>query len=291
MKINPIMLNHPGTLYIVATPIGNLQDMSQRAIEILQTVNSIAAEDTRHSAYLLQHFSIKTALLSCHEHNETKRTAQLLSRLQQGESIALISDAGTPLISDPGYILVREARNLGIRVVPIPGPCAAIAALSAAGLPTDRFVFEGFLPAKTKLRRERLMALCGEPRTIIFYEAPHRILDFLQELQKVLGGERQMAIARELTKLFETIHAGTISEMITWITADANQQRGEIIVLVAGVEAVSPIENTISAEHVFAVLLKALPLKQAAELVAKITGERKNALYQRALQIKDRSLK
>ncbi len=283
MKINQL-----GILYIVATPIGNLQDISLRAIDVLKTVNCIAAEDTRHSQHLLQHFSIKTPLLSLHEHNESERASQLIHRLQRGESIALISDAGTPLISDPGYLLVRDVKSVGIQVTPIPGACAAIAALSASGLPTDRFIFEGFLPAKSKLRKERLAALKTEPRTIIIYETPHRILDSLQEMQQVFGKDRLIVLARELTKIFETIKSGSIEEIIQWVTVDTNQQRGEIILLVSGADVISnPKDNiTLSSEAILTVLLEALPLKQAVAIAAKITGERKNNLYQRALLIK-----
>ncbi len=281
-------INHSGTLYIVATPIGNLKDISLRAIETLKTVNCIAAEDTRHSKHLLQHLGVTTPLISLHEHNEEARANQLIDRLRQGESIALISDAGTPLISDPGYILVMRVKNADLSVVPIPGACALIAALSVSGLPTDRFVFEGFLPSKTKLRKERLEALQSEPRTLIFYEAPHRILESLKTMQEVFGRDRQMVLARELTKMFETVRSGAIGEIVDWVTQDENQQRGEIIVLVEGVE-VAPIaaEHLVSHDKILRTLLETLPLKQAAEIAAKITGERKNDLYERALLIKN----
>lgn len=281
-------LNNLGILYIVATPIGNLQDMSLRAIDVLKSVNWVAAEDTRHSASLLQHYAITTPTFSLHDHNEREQTSTLLQRLQQGESIALISDAGTPLISDPGYFLVREARLLGIQVVPIPGPCAAIVALSAAGLPTDRFIFEGFLPAKTKGRVDRLTALRSESRTMIFYEAPHRILDLLEDIQTVFGQDRIVVVARELTKKFETIRSGEIAELIEWVKQDPNQQRGEMVVLVAGVT--EPVAN-IPGQEVLLLLLEHLPLKQAVEIAAKITGERKNELYEMALLIKNQKNK
>ncbi len=273
------------SLYIVATPIGNLQDMSLRAIEILKTVNLIAVEDTRHSAPLLQHFSIQTPMLALHEHNERERVRLLLERLQQGESIALISDAGTPLISDPGYHLVREAREKGIRVIPIPGPCAAIVALSAAGLPTDSFVFEGFLPVKATARTVSLEQLRNESRTLIFYEAPHRILETLEAMQTVFGDERRVVIARELTKKFETIQSGTLAEIVAWVKNDSNQQRGEIVLLVEGAEESSKV-NEQDTERTLHILLDALPLKQAVDLAVKITGQRKNELYQRALKYK-----
>lgn len=284
------MKNHSGTLYIVATPIGNLKDISQRAIEILHNVACIAAEDTRHSKQLLQHLAITTPLISLHEHNEETRANQLINRLQQGESIALISDAGTPLISDPGYILVKEVKKADIPVVPIPGPCALIAALSVSGLPTDRFIFEGFLPSKAKLRKERLETLQSESRTLIFYEAPHRILESLQAMQEVFGPDRQMVLARELTKLFETIRSGTINEIVDWVMKDENQQRGEIIVLVEGAQIPSAEEiSVVSHDKILMALLEDLPLKQAVEIAAKITGQRKNDLYEQALSIKQNS--
>lgn len=275
-----------GTLYIVATPIGNLQDMSLRAVEVLQAVDCIAAEDTRHSLPLLRQFAINTKTISLHEHNERERANELLKRLQQGESIALISDAGTPLISDPGYFLVHEARQLGIRIVPVPGACAAIAALSAAGLPTDRFIFEGFLPVKSKARQERLQALVHESRTLIFYEAPRRILDLLYGIKLVMGAERKVVLARELTKIYETIHEGSASELIAWVEQDSNQERGEMVVLVEGLKAISLDKKTLEVEHVLSILLDALPLKQAVELTAKITQNKKNDIYDRALQMK-----
>lgn len=279
MKINQF-----GTLYIVATPIGNLQDMSSRAIETLQKVNCIAAEDTRHSFTLLQHFSIKTPMISLHEYNERERATHLLDRLSQGESIALISDAGTPLISDPGYFLVREVRAAGIKVIPIPGPCAAIAALSATGLPTDRFVFEGFLPTKSKLRKERLAALSKETRTMIFYEAPHRIISLLRDLEQQFGAEHRGVIARELTKVFETIYSGTLTQLLAWVE-DKNQQRGEIVVIIEGAEETPVLEKPIETDHILSVLMSSLPLKQAVEMAENITGQRKNDLYKRALAI------
>ena len=279
-------INHFGTLYIVATPIGNLKDMSPRAIEILQMVDSIAAEDTRYSGALLQHFFIKTPVFALHEHNERERASLLLKQLQEGKSIALISDAGTPLISDPGYFLVREARQAGITVVPIPGPCAAIVALSVAGLPTDRFVFEGFLPAKSKQRLQQLEKLRDETRTIIFYEAPHRILDLIEDMQKIFEETRIVVIARELTKRFETIYSDTLINVKRWIENDTNQQRGEIVVLVEGAKEIPAEKNQAATQALLTILLETLPLKQAVEIAAKITGERKNDLYQQALEMK-----
>lgn len=278
MKINDF-----GVLYIVATPIGNLKDITFRAVEILQAVDVIAAEDTRHSVSLLQHYAVKTPVISLHEHNERERAAQILERLIQGEAVALISDAGTPLISDPGYFLVKEARNKGIRVVPIPGPSAAITALSAAGLPTDKFIFEGFLASKSKQRKDNLRALVNESRTIIFYESPHRILDLLLDMQEVLGGERMLVIARELTKKFETIREGTVNDLIEWVKSDENQQRGEIVVLLEGTKIK---ENPDEIKKILSILLESLPVKQAVDLTTKITGQRKNDVYALALQLK-----
>lgn len=279
-------INTQGILYIVATPLGNRQDITLRAIETLKTVDLIAAEDTRHSLVLLQHFNVSKPLFALHEHNEREQAEKLIQRLQQGESIALISDAGTPLISDPGYHLVQAVRDQNIRVVPIPGACAAIAALSVAGLPTDRFVFEGFLPAKSALRVQRLQVLQSETRTMVFYEAPHRICDLLDDLQKVFGGDRKMVIARELTKMFETIRSGSVSEIINWVAADANQQRGEMVVMVAGADKTIEQIETASVDEVLELLLSELTVKKAAELAAKLTGKRKNELYQRALELK-----
>jgi 16S rRNA (cytidine1402-2'-O)-methyltransferase len=276
-----------GTLYVVATPIGNLDDISARALRVLGGVALIAAEDTRHSARLLQHFGIGTPLAACHEHNERDQGGRFLARLQAGEDVALISDAGTPLISDPGFHLVRQARAAGVPVVPVPGPCALIAALSAAGLPSDRFVFEGFLPAKAAARRARLESIKEESRTLIFYEAPHRILECLEDFEAVFGGERQALLARELTKTFETLKGLPLTELRAWVAADSNQQRGECVLLVAGWQAPDG-EDAVGAEalRVLDLLLEELPLKRAAALAAEITGVRKNLLYQLALERK-----
>ena len=274
----------PGSLYVVATPIGNLDDISARALRVLREVTLIAAEDTRHSVRLLQHFGIETPLAACHEHNERDQGGRFLARLQAGEDVALISDAGTPLISDPGYHLVRQARAAGINVVPVPGACALIAALSAAGLPSDRFIFEGFLPAKSVGRKARLEAVKEEPRTLIFYEAPHRILECLQDMELVFGGERLALLARELTKTFETLKGLPLEELRAFVEGDSNQQRGECVVLVAGWTAPEN-EDAIGGEamRVLDLLLKEMPLKRAAALAAEITGVRKNVLYQAAL--------
>ncbi|SDB03546.1 16S rRNA (cytidine(1402)-2'-O)-methyltransferase [Pseudomonas sp. NFACC13-1] len=274
-----------GSLYVVATPIGNLDDISARALKILREVALIAAEDTRHSQRLLQHFGISTPLAACHEHNERDEGSRFITRLLAGDNIALISDAGTPLISDPGYHLVRQARAAGISVVPVPGACALIAALSAAGLPSDRFIFEGFLPAKAVGRRARLEAIKEEPRTLIFYEAPHRILECLQDMELVFGAERQALLARELTKTFETLKGLPLTELRAFVENDSNQQRGECVVLVAGWTPPQS-EDAVSGEamRVLNLLLEEMPLKRAATLAAQITGERKNVLYQVALE-------
>jgi 16S rRNA (cytidine1402-2'-O)-methyltransferase len=274
-----------GSLYIVATPLGNLQDISLRAIETLKWVDCIAAEDTRHSQSLLQHYGISKQLISLHEHNERERALPLIERLREGQNIALISDAGTPLISDPGYVLVHQVRKMGIKVIPIPGACAAIAALSASGMPTDRFTFEGFLPTKSHARNYRLNLLKNETRTMVFYEAPHRILALLEELLVVFGGKRQAVMARELTKRFETIHSDGLQALIEWAKTDSNQQRGEIVMVVAGA-AEEVITKTVDTELLLMELLKYLPVKTAAEIAANVTNEKKNTLYKRALELK-----
>ncbi len=272
-------------LYVVATPIGNLEDWSPRAQAVLRQVSLIAAEDTRHSGRLMQHFGIDTRLLALHDHNEASRIEGLLEMLAQGQSLALISDAGTPLISDPGYRLVAAAQAAGVTVVPVPGACAAIAALSAAGLPSDRFVFEGFLPAKAGARQQRLQELLTEPRTLIFYEAPHRVLECLQDMLLVLGPERRGVLARELTKAFETVRQRPLGELAAWVAADANQQRGEIVLLLEGAPQLADSQQQ-EGERVLRLLLPALPLKQAAALAAEITGAKRNALYEAGLRIK-----
>lgn len=275
-----------GVLYVVATPIGNLDDWSPRAVATLKAVSVVAAEDTRHSGRLLQHFNIPTRLVAVHDHNEAGRVQGLLDQLGRGDDIALISDAGTPLISDPGYRLVAAAQSAGFRVVPIPGACAAIAALSAAGLPSDRFIFEGFLPAKTAGRRERLQQLAGETRTLMFYEAPHRIVECLQDMVAVLGGDRRIVLARELTKTFETVRQYSLTEMLAWVSTDPDQQRGEIVLVLEGAPEAAGEQDWQEADRVLGILLAELPVKQAAALAAGITGMKKNALYERALALK-----
>jgi len=279
-------LDQQALLYIVATPIGNLADMVPRAIEVLQCADLVAAEDTRHSQRLFSHFDIDTPLVAYHDHSDDKRTGQILQRLEEGQTVALISDAGTPLISDPGYRLVREARARGVKVVPVPGACAFTAALCAAGLPSDRFSFEGFLPAKAGAREKALQALANDPHTLIFYEAPHRVLDTLEAMAAVFGGAREAVIARELTKAFETIHLAPLAEMVDWVRADSNQQRGEIVLLIRGAERNSAAELDTEAERVMKLLLAELPPRRAAALAAEITGVNKKALYNWSLQQK-----
>ncbi|HVE43801.1 MAG TPA: 16S rRNA (cytidine(1402)-2'-O)-methyltransferase [Gammaproteobacteria bacterium] len=273
-----------GVLYVVATPIGNLQDMSLRGVEILQQVDRIAAEDTRHAIPLLKHFLINKPMLSLHDFNERDRSAALLHYIQAGESIALISDAGTPLISDPGFHLVREAHAQGVRVVPIPGACAAIAALSAAGLPSDRFTFEGFLPAKAESCKNRLLSLLHEPRTMIFYEAPHRLLAVLQMMHEVFGN-RKAVVARELTKIYESVMLNDLSELVAFYEKHTDKQRGEVVLVVSGGVEETGETKEVRAEDVLRILLADLPLKQAVSLAAQITGCRKNLLYEMALKM------
>lgn len=275
-----------GTLYVVATPIGNLQDITLRAIEVLKKVDRIAAEDTRHSAPLLKHLSINKPSISMHEFNERDRIAVIIDYMHEGESIALISDAGTPLISDPGFHLVRAAKEQGLKVVTVPGACAAIAALSVAGLPTDRFTFEGFLPAKTEARRNRLAKLLHEDRTMIFYEAPHRLLATLQTMREVFGSDRQAVVARELTKVYESVKTDDLQELEKYYAEHELEQRGEIVILVEGIDEEESESKEVIPEHVLDILLEELPVKQAAALASKITGERKNVLYDMALEKK-----
>ena len=274
-----------GTLYIVATPIGNLGDMVPRAIDILHKVSVIAAEDTRHSAKLLQHYGIQTKTMAYHDHSDEVRVQGIIDRLIRGDNIALISDAGTPLISDPGYRLVHAARQHGIRVEPIPGACALIAALSASGLPSNRFCFEGFLPAKNTAREQVLQALMDDPRTLIFYESPHRIEASLQSVLAVLGEQREIVLAREITKTFETFLAGTVAEVIQLLETDPNQKRGEMVLMIKGFEQLKEKVVDAETERLLGLLCEELPLKKAAALAAKITGLKKNALYQYGLEM------
>jgi len=276
-----------GVLYVVATPIGNLLDISARALEVLRKVVLIAAEDTRHSRKLLAHYGIGTPLLALHEHNEREVTEKLLRRLAAGEDIALVSDAGTPLISDPGFYLVRAARQARLRVVPVPGASALIAALSVAGLPSDRFMFEGFLPSRQAARRQRLETLAAATATLVFYESSHRICDSLRDMADCLGGKREATVARELTKTFETLMHDTLDGLVQQVEADADQQKGEFVVLVAGAPARERSAIDEATVQMLEVLLSELPLKQAAGLVARITGLSRNALYEQGLKIKE----
>ena len=272
------MTTTAGKLWIVATPIGNLDDLSPRARDVLGKVDLIAAEDTRHSAPLLRHFGVGTRCVALHEHNERDASVDLVARMQGGASIALISDAGTPLISDPGFRLVRAAREAGVEVSAVPGPCAAIAALSIAGLPSDRFVFEGFLPPKSSARQSHLESLRSETRTLIFYESSHRILDTLRDAATVFG-ERQAVVARELTKLYETVLDGTLPELCERVAADADQQRGEFVVLIAGSSDVADAARLIEGRRVFELLRDEMPPGRAAKLASAISGAPRNALY------------
>lgn len=282
-------MSNTGILYIVATPIGNLKDISQRAIDTLQSVDFIAAEDTRHSARLLQHFAISTRTISLHEHNERDRTQELISLLKQGRDIALITDAGTPLLSDPGFYLVNTAREANIIVTPIPGPCAAIAALSAAGLPCDSFIFVGFLSAKSTTRLQQLDELKRETRTLIFYEAPHRILQMITDLSEIFGSDRKAVIAREITKTFETFFSDALAGIKQWLSNDSQQQQGEFVVLVHGAEKMTESDqSTLKTREILNILLGELSVKQAVSLTTKITGENKNRVYQWALEDKNK---
>ncbi|HAD30779.1 MULTISPECIES: 16S rRNA (cytidine(1402)-2'-O)-methyltransferase [unclassified Methylophaga] len=281
------MKDTTAALYIVATPIGNLADISARAIEVLSSVDVIAAEDTRHSKYLLQHHGIETSTISLHEHNEQQRSELLLSRIAAGESIALISDAGTPLISDPGYRLVNMAREQGIKVIPIPGACAVIAALSASGLSAERFAFEGFLPPKSTARLQALKSLANEPRTLIFYESPKRMVASLQDMLTVFGGDRKACLARELTKMFETIVTLPLAELVDVVINDANHQKGEIVLLVEGQAAVVDSDEA-EEVRVLQILLDEVSLKQAAAITASILGIKKNKAYEMALKLQQK---
>lgn len=278
-----------GALYVVATPIGNFDDMSPRAIAVLKGVDLIVAEDTRRTGLLLSALGIATRQQSLHAHNETDKADFLLQKLKEGASMALVSDAGTPLVSDPGSYFLAKAHEQGVKVVPIPGCCAAIAALSVAGMPAERFIFEGFLPTKSTARQERIRLLAKEPRTLILYEAPHRIVACLQDLVVVLGAERRAVIARELTKTYETIRKGALPDLLSWVMGDDDQQKGEFVVVIAGKEPEATADNA-ALSQILAVLLEELPLKQAVNLAAKITQEKKNTLYSLALDIQKNSL-
>jgi 16S rRNA (cytidine1402-2'-O)-methyltransferase len=281
-----------GRLYVVATPIGNLGDLAPRAREVLSECALIAAEDTRHTGVLLRHFGIQTAMLSLHDHNELQRTPELIAKLESGASIALVSDAGTPAISDPGFDLVRAAAAAGIEIVAVPGPCAAVAALSIAALPTDRFCFEGFLPARRAARRARLDELAAEPRTLVFYESPHRVREMLEDCAARLGAARSATLAREITKVHETAYRGSLSQLAQRAGEEADLARGEIVLVVAGAAPPASAGEGGADGHggaldrVLGPLLAELPLKQAARLAAQIAEVRDNEAYKRALQLK-----
>ncbi|BBP02120.1 16S rRNA (cytidine(1402)-2'-O)-methyltransferase [Sulfuriferula nivalis] len=276
-----------GTLYVVATPIGNLGDITQRALDVLKTVELVAAEDTRHSGQLLSRLGISVKFVALHEHNEQRATPFLIADLQAGKNVALITDAGTPAISDPGTLLVAAAHEAGIRVVPVPGASAVVCALSAAGIYAPNWLFYGFLPAKASHRRDALVQLKALPYTLIFYEAPHRIVECVEDLAATLGGDRRITFARELTKLFENIHSLPLSEASEWLAADANRQKGEFVLIVEGAKEVEDNPEQQHLRETLAVLLEELPLKQAAHIAAKLTGIKKNTCYKLALTMRD----
>ena len=274
------MAERTGKLWVVATPIGNLEDLTPRARGVLAGVDLIAAEDTRHSAALLRHFGIGTRTFALHEHNEREACVELVRRLRDGAQVALISDAGTPLVSDPGFRLVRAAREAGVAVSPVPGACAAVAALCVAGLPSDRFVFEGFLAAKPAARRARLGELASDTRTLIFYESGHRVAATLADMAQVFGAQRAAVLARELTKVFETVLDAPLGELARRVAADADQQRGEIVLLVAGAAADAAAARLVEGRRVFELLRKELPPSRAAKAASEITGAPRKLLYQ-----------
>lgn len=282
-----------GTLYVVATPIGNLSDLSPRAVATLKNCDLIAAEDTRHTGILLKHFQISTPQLSLHDHNEGARAPQVIALLREGKSVALVSDAGTPAISDPGFELVRAVAATGMNVVAIPGPCAAIAALSIGALPTDRFCFEGFLPARGAARKLRLKSLETEPRTLVIYESPHRVRETLEDCVTAFGEARAATVVREATKLHETTYRGSLRELLEKSSTDADFSRGEIVLLIGGAMRADSADGDSQAksrlDQVLIALLAELPLKQAARLAAQITGARDNEAYKRALFLKEQS--
>ena len=274
-----------GTLFVVATPIGNLGDISPRAVETLKRVDRVAAEDTRRTGALLSHLGIRRPMVSLHSHNESGQVEGLLARLVAGESIALVSDAGTPLISDPGFPLIRAARRAGLVVVPLPGPSAVVTALSVSGLPCERFCFEGFLPARAKARRARMQSLAGESRTLVFYESPHRIADFVEDAGVCLGADRPVFVARELTKLHEEGFFGTLGEAATWLAEDDNHRRGEFVVVVGG--AARDSGDLVDEDRLLRALLKVLSVKDASRVAAEVLDRPRKQLYQRLLALDD----
>ena len=277
----------PSTLYVIGTPIGNMRDISLRSLDVLAAVDLIAAEDTRVTARLLGYHSIKKKMISIHAHNEAAAVMRIERALMEGYSVALVTDAGTPAISDPGALMVKHIRNLGYEVIPIPGPNAAVCALSAAGITEPHFLFYGFLPASPPARRRELQQVKSLPYTLIFYEAPHRILECVTDLAEVVGGHRELIIARELTKLFETIRVCQLADAVQWLQADSNRQRGEFVLLLTRPPKSAEDELSDRAQHTLKLLLEALPLKQAVKLASDITGESKNMLYASALSLRD----
>lgn len=274
-------------LYVVATPIGNLADITIRAQEVLESVDIIAAEDTRHTKRLLNHLGINKPLMAAHDHNEAGAAEQIVAKLKDGQNVALVSDAGTPLIADPGFHVAKHVAEAGFNIVPVPGACAVITALCAAALPTDRFIFDGFLPPKSKGRKDYFATLKNEERTLVVYESPHRILDSLKDLNDVLGADKELVVARELTKTFETFLRGSVQSIREEMEADSNQQRGEFVVMIRGAIAKKKLEVSQEALDLTLLLAEELPLKQAAGLAAKYTGYKKNQLYQLALEAKE----
>ena len=274
-------------LYVLATPIGNVCDISLRGLHLLSIADAIACEDTRNTSHLLSRYGLNRPLLAAHEHNEREAADKIIARLRQGERIALVSDAGTPAVSDPGARIVDAVRNAGLQVIPLPGASASITALSASGLVNDRFCFVGFLPSKARQRENELNALLSQTATLVFYEAPHRIVETIDALLLVFGPSRQIVLARELTKLFETIHRCPLGAAPAWLAEDANHQRGEFVIVLEGAPPAE--DDSAEADRILQILLSELPLKQAAALAAQITGQKKNALYDRALQLKDQA--
>ena len=280
-----------GTLYVVATPIGNLADISERAIQTLTSVDWVAAEDTRHSKPLLQHFAINQSLISLHEHNEVARSEQLLQKLLAGENGALVSDAGTPLINDPGFVLVKRLREVGVRVVPIPGPSAVITALCAAGLPTDSFSYQGFLPAKSNKRKLQLQPLLADSATLVFYESPHRLLATLADMLELFGAEREIAVARELSKQYEQFVSGTLQEVHDFFNENSDKVRGEFVLMLKGADLEKDeVQSSEFDPMINAMLKQNLPVKQISEIIADVLSVKKKQVYQRVLELKDGSL-
>lgn len=278
-------MQSPGSLYVVATPIGNLSDITQRALEILKSADLVAAEDTRHSGQLLARLGISAKFVALHEHNEQHASKHLIVELLAGKNIALISDAGTPAISDPGTLLIAAAHDAAIRVIPVPGASAVICALSAAGIAAPNWLFYGFLPAKPGHRRTSLQTLAALPYTLIFYEAPHRIVECVADLAEILGGERRITFARELTKLFESIHSLPLAEAVTWLSADANRQKGEFVLIVGAAAIDEKEDDHAELRNTLTVLMGELPLRQAVHIAARLTGVKKNTCYKFALTL------